>query len=97
MNGIIKEIIPNSHYEGIPGMESENDGAQAFIRIENTSGPGKGQIILVSGSLGKYLSGCEKCLNFIDKLKVGTNIKFKVLQLGNGEGRSFWFKEVVIL
>jgi len=97
LNGTIKEIIPNSHYEGIPGMESDHDGVQAFIKIENNSGPSKGQIMSVSGSLSKYSSGCNKCLNFIDKLKIGAKIKFKLFQLGNGDGRSFWFKEVVIL
>jgi hypothetical protein len=97
LTGVVKGIKPNKYYMEISGMENYRDDIQANLDILLTTGPGKGQTITVSTCLKNYTSNCNKCDILIEKLKAGTLLKFKISQVGNGEGRSFWFTDLSIL
>lgn len=93
--GTIKSIIPNPFFKGIKGKESTGDEIQAFIKIDYDKIYLNVKSIIVSGSLKEYSPNCINCISLIDKLKVGVKIKFKTLKIGNGDGSSFWFTDII--
>lgn len=90
--GIIKSISSNNYFK----KNGEGDLVPAYIILEIVNGPGQGQKVIVDYSSRSVLEKCKPCLIFLDKMKVGKNIKFSVVSNGNGSDRYFYFTEVQI-
>jgi len=90
LTGTIISIIPYNNKNDI-GYEGN-----ATINIMYTSGAMKGRSIPVVASLKSNKIKCNECIELIDKLKIGTKVKFKTIKVGNGLGRTFWFTYIQI-
>ena len=90
LTGTIISIIPYNNENDL-GYEGN-----ATINIMYTSGVMKGRSIPVVASLKSKKIKCNECIELIDKLKIGTKVKFKTIKVGNGLGRTFWFTYIQI-